>query len=55
MPTGVNWPALQQQIEETLRVLRGKRAAAGSLAADLERLERSLERSADCRGAAIGS
>jgi len=35
---------LQQQIEETLRDLRVKRAAAGSLAADLDRLERSLER-----------
>ena len=35
---------LQQQIEETLRDLRSKRAAAGSLAADLEKLERSLER-----------
>jgi septal ring factor EnvC (AmiA/AmiB activator) len=35
---------LQQQIEETLRDLRSKRAAAGSLAADLDRLERSLER-----------
>lgn len=35
---------LQQQIEDTLRDLRTKRAAAGSLAADLERLERALER-----------
>ncbi|TLM62507.1 MAG: hypothetical protein FDZ69_13025 [Deltaproteobacteria bacterium] len=35
---------LQQQIDETLAVLRGKRAAAGSLAADLEQLERSLAR-----------
>jgi len=35
--------ALQKQIDETLGVLRSKRAAAGSLAADLERLERSLE------------
>jgi len=35
---------LQQQIEETLRDLRGKRAAAGSLAADLDRLDRSLGR-----------
>lgn len=34
---------LQKQIEETLGVLRSKRAAAGSLAADLERLERALE------------
>lgn len=34
--------ALQKQIDETLGVLRSKRAAAGSLAADLERLERSL-------------
>jgi len=33
---------LQKQIEETLGALRSKRAAAGSLAADLERLERSL-------------
>ncbi|NJC87894.1 MAG: hypothetical protein FIB02_05080 [Desulfuromonas sp.] len=33
---------LQKQIDETLGVLRSKRAAAGSLAADLERLERSL-------------
>ena len=35
--------SLQKQIEETLGVLRSKRAAAGSLAADLERLDRSLE------------
>ncbi len=35
---------LQQQIDETLRDLRGKRAAAGSLSADLDRLEHSLER-----------
>jgi septal ring factor EnvC (AmiA/AmiB activator) len=35
--------SLQQQIDETLGVLRSKRAAAGSLAADLERLERALE------------
>ena len=34
---------LQKQIEETLDVLRSKRAAASSLASDLERLERSLE------------
>ncbi|MHB8708879.1 MAG: murein hydrolase activator EnvC family protein [Desulfuromonadales bacterium] len=34
---------LQRQIEETLGTLRSKRAAAGSLAADLEHLERSLE------------
>jgi septal ring factor EnvC (AmiA/AmiB activator) len=38
---------LQQQIEETLRDLRGKRAAAGSLAVDLDRLERSLGRIRD--------
>lgn len=36
--------ALQKQIEETLGALRTKRAAAGSLAADLERLELSFER-----------
>lgn len=35
--------ALERQIDETLQMLRGKRAAAGSLAADLERLEQSLE------------
>lgn len=34
---------LEKQIDETLQALRDKRAAAGSLAADLERLERSLE------------
>lgn len=34
---------LQKQIEETLGTLRSKRAAAGNLATDLERLERSLE------------
>jgi len=34
---------LQQQIEQTLGVLRSKRAAAGNLAADLERLEQTLE------------
>lgn len=33
---------LQKQIEETLNNLRGKRAAAGTLAADLEQLESSL-------------
>lgn len=33
---------LQKQIEETLNNLRGKRAAAGTLAADLEQLEVSL-------------
>lgn len=35
---------LQKQIDETLHNLRTKRAAAGSLADDLSRLERSLER-----------
>jgi septal ring factor EnvC (AmiA/AmiB activator) len=35
--------SLQQQIDQTVGVLRSKRAAAGSLAADLERLERALE------------
>lgn len=35
--------ALEKQIDETLDALRSKRAAAGSLAADLERLERSLD------------
>ena len=34
---------LQKQIEETLGVLRSKRAAASSLASDLERLEHALE------------
>ena len=38
---------LQQQIDETLRNLRTKRAAAGNLAADLERLESALARLGD--------
>lgn len=36
--------ALEKQIDETLEMLRNKRAVAGSLAADLEHLERSLEK-----------
>jgi septal ring factor EnvC (AmiA/AmiB activator) len=36
--------ALQQQIDATLGDLRSKRAAAGDLAADLEKLDQSLER-----------
>ena len=39
--------ALQQQIDATLNDLRSKRAAAGDLAADLEKLEQSLEQLRD--------